>query len=118
SGSAPYRRPAGFAITIELGAHAVPLSIRNSALRDEGGRAVEHCVIDAGRPHPNQASLLPEGASPGAWPGVLIIVPRDPLQPGTKYALDVAGDAGGRPYRIQTTFSTGAANVTNGVDGR
>lgn len=103
---AAYTRPAGFPITVELVAASRGLRIDTSSLTSGDGASVEHCVINAEIPHPDHAAILASGTTSSGWTGSMIVVPREPLRPGTRYEVRMTGSGAGVPFDVRSVFST------------
>jgi uncharacterized protein YkwD len=87
-----YERPVGLPITLQIGRLVDTKLSAHSLTRD--GKPIEYCAFDA----PSYRNENPTAQEYGRWSlrgsGAVVIVPREPLQPGARYAVSItANDA-------------------------
>jgi hypothetical protein len=92
-----YSAPTGVPIVLELGAptQGEDVKVSSSSLND-GGAQLETCAFDAtsySNPDGYQQSQLRQGLH--AY-GVVVMIPKDPLQPGHTYTVSMVADS--QPY--------------------
>ncbi len=82
-----YERPAGLPITVQLGRRVETGFSAHSLM--ENGKPVEHCAFDA----KSYLNENPAGQEYGRWnlrnSGAVVIVPRAPLKPGSRYTVSI-----------------------------
>jgi pSer/pThr/pTyr-binding forkhead associated (FHA) protein len=100
-----YERPTGLPLTLQLGRLVSTNPSAHSLTED--GKPIEHCVFDA----PSYLNSDSKAQEYGRWnlrnASAVVIVPRAPLRPGSRYAASVT--ANGVPY---TWSFTAAENDT------
>jgi cysteine-rich secretory family protein len=94
SGCRGYAPPSGVPIILQLGAPAEGENVKvsSSSLSDDGSQ-VETCAYDAtsyANPDGYQQTRLREGLH--AY-GAVVVIPKDPLQPGHQYTVSVVADS-------------------------
>lgn len=104
SACAGYKAPSGLPIIVQLGSGAGLPQIVGSYVGagEGGGEAIEHCVFDEGTYRNRNAVEERLGRSILASRDAVVIVPRQPLQPGATYRVVL--EISGRP-RIDWQFS-------------
>ncbi len=85
-----YSRPVGLPITLQVG-RLVDSKLSAHSLT-ENGKPIEHCAFDA----PTYLNPVPAYQKFGYWnlrdEGAVVIVPREPLRPGSRYAVSITAD--------------------------
>ena len=103
-----YERPTGLPITLQLGRLVSTNPSAHSLTED--GKPIEHCVFDA----PSYLNADPKAQEYGRWnlrnASAVVIVPRAPLRPGSRYAASIT--ANGVPYTWSFTAAENATTFT------
>jgi cysteine-rich secretory family protein len=95
-----FKAPTGLPLIVQLGSGADVPHVAGSWISD-GERLIEHCVFDQGTYRNRNAAGQRLARSILAARNAIVLIPREPLQPGVKYRAIV--DANDR--RIDWTFS-------------
>ncbi|MEX2028156.1 MAG: CAP domain-containing protein [Candidatus Curtissbacteria bacterium] len=102
-----YQYPAGFPITVEFRSWEKGIQLEESTFLDSLGQNVEHCLINAELPHPDQIKVAVPGSEPAGPPATIIALSKEPLRPNTGYRFTVRGTYAGLPFEVTTDFTTG-----------
>ncbi|MGH7864302.1 MAG: CAP domain-containing protein [Candidatus Binataceae bacterium] len=107
---AGYQEPSGLPVTLQLGQSvAINLTAHTFA---SGGKPLEHCVFDASNYTNSDAGQQQLGRAILRGFGAVVLVPRDPLHPGTRY--DVSLTVGGQTYSWSFTVTSRASAAAIG----
>lgn len=103
-----YERPVGLPITLQIGRQADTKLSAHSLMED--GKPIEHCAFDA----PSYRNQNATGQEFGRWnlraAGAVVIVPRSPLRPGSRYAVSIT--ANDKTYAWSFTVAETATTFT------
>ncbi len=103
-----YERPTGLPLTLQLGRLVSTNPSAHSLTED--GKPIEHCVFDA----PSYLNADSKAQEYGRWnlrnASAVVIVPRAPLRPGSRYAASIT--ANGVPYTWSFTAAENESTFT------
>jgi uncharacterized protein YkwD len=106
-----YERPVGLPVTLQIGG-LVDTKLSTHSLTEDG-KPIEHCAFDA-RSYRNQNATAQEY---GRWnlrnAGAVVIVPRAPLQPGSRYSVSIT--ARGQTYAWSFTVVESQATTFSAI---
>ncbi|HEV2170611.1 MAG TPA: CAP domain-containing protein, partial [Candidatus Binatus sp.] len=111
-----YERPVGLPITLQVG-RLVQTKLTDHSLTEDG-KPIEYCAFDA----PSYRNPNPTAQEYGRWhlrnAGAIVIVPRAPLRPGSRYQVSITTNDVAYAWSFtiaqtsQTTFSASASFPT------
>ena len=111
-----YERPVGLPITLQIG-RLVQTRLTNHSLTEDG-KPIEYCAFDA----PSYRNPNPTEQEYGRWnlrnAGAIVLVPRAPLRPGSRYQISVTTNDVTYAWSFtvaqtsETTFSASASFPT------
>lgn len=107
-----YTAPTGLPLILQLGERQPAPQVSASALVDDDGRSLAHCVFTAGsydHPEPAQQAL---GRRVLASRGAIVLIPRRPLPSGTSYSVSVV--AGRQRHTWSFSVVDGALPASTG----
>lgn len=105
-----YTRPAGLPILLLLGTGSITPSVTDHHLRRDG-IPVEHCVFDETTyRHPTDRNQQDLGRLILNSRDAVVIIPRDPLSPGSRYTVSVT--ANGQTYTWSFSVALDTAQMT------
>jgi len=100
---AGYKSPAGLPVIVQIGGGVEIPRVTRTSLSD-GSRSLEHCVFDESTYRGRNQSEQDLGRSILAARDAIVLIPREPLQPGASYRVHI--ETNGRP--IDWTFRIGS----------
>lgn len=103
-----YSAPSGLPIILQIGSGSTTPSVTaHSVLRN--GAAIDHCVFDETNYTNSNASYQSLGRSVLGSRDAIVIIPRDPLTPGSQYTISVTTNGQTHTW----TFSVASSVSTN-----
>jgi uncharacterized protein YkwD len=99
-----YSRPVGLPITLQIGRLVDTKLTAHSLMED--GKPIEHCAFDADSYRNHSASAQDFGHWNLRDAGAVVIVPRSPLQPGSRYSVSITADGKTHAWSFKVADAT------------